>query len=31
MTGGKVPEGADTVVMQEQVTAHAKEIAFLVA
>ena len=28
MTGGKVPEGADTVVMQEQVTAHAKEIAF---
>ncbi len=28
MTGGKVPEGADTVVMQEQVTADQKKITF---
>lgn len=28
MTGGKVPEGADTVVMQEQVTVNEKEITF---
>src|SRR6202521_4117736 len=28
MTGGVVPEGADTVVMQERARAHAKSIAF---